>query len=88
MPNHQCNADPLTNMSPYIMLDNALCLLTNFLKNLHNLLYQNPCLINLSVSSICLMTKLWNVYITYSIYFDELRDVYTIFRICWNITIK
>ena len=35
--------------------------LTNFLKNLHNLLYQNPCLINLSVSSLCLMTKLWNV---------------------------
>ena len=30
-------------------------------KFLDNLLYQNPCLINLSVSNLCLITKLWNV---------------------------
>ena len=30
------------------------------------------------------MTKLWNV--SHSTYSDELQDVYTICRICWNIT--
>ena len=58
-------ADPFMHMSSYT---------NNFLKTLHNLLYQNPCLICLSVSYLC-KTLERN---TYSAYSDELRDVYTI----------
>ena len=39
----------------------ALCRLANFLNELHNLLYQKPCFISLSVSSRCLLTKLANL---------------------------
>ena len=64
IPNHQWDADPLTHMSPYtntILARQCIMFLKNFLKNLNNLLYQNPCLINLSVCSLCLKTKLCNV---------------------------
>ena len=43
------------------LLNSALYLFANFLKELHNLLYQNPYLINLSVSSLCLFTKVLNL---------------------------
>ena len=39
------------------LLSSALYLMVNFLKQLHNLLYQKPCLFNLSVSSLCLFMK-------------------------------
>ena len=39
----------------------ALCRLANFINELHNLLYQKPCFISLSVSSRCLLTKLSNL---------------------------
>ena len=39
------------------LLNSALYFFANFLKELHNLLYQNPWLINLSVSNLCLFTK-------------------------------
>ena len=49
---------------PLYLLSSALYLFANFWKELHNLLYQNPCLINLSVSSLCLFTKVLKLYST------------------------
>ena len=55
-------------MGPYtyiIFTQPALYLFVNFLKELHNLLYQKPCLINLSVSSLCLSMHLLPPYDTF-----------------------
>ena len=52
----------LTPMS--YLLNSTLCCLANFLKIIHNFVYQNPCLISLFVSSLCLLTKLeyvWHI---------------------------
>ena len=62
----------LTPMS--YLLNSTLCFWANFLKIIHNFMYQNPCLISLFVSSLCLLTKLeyvWHILLilmSYEIY--------------------
>ena len=64
MLNHHWDADPFMHTSSYtntILAKQCIISSDKLLENLHNLLYPNPCLINLSVSNLCLITKLWNV---------------------------
>ena len=64
MPNHQRDVDPLKHMSPYtntIHAKQGTMISYKFLENIYSLLYKNPYLINLSVNSLCLITKLLNV---------------------------
>ena len=64
MLNHQWDADPFMHivltLTPYL-LNNVISSDKLIEKFTQFTVYQNPCLIHLSVSNLCLITKLWNV---------------------------
>ena len=55
------------------LLNSALYFFAIFLKELHYLLDQNPCLINLSVSNLCLFTKASNFYFSQILFINRRR---------------